>query len=70
MGITETKILKELTTMIVDHSVFLPTELPSGKKTLFLDLDETLIHTTLFPSISNYGTVKISLDGILQTVNV
>jgi hypothetical protein len=39
IGISETKYLKELTTKINDYSVFLPTELPRGKKTLFLDLD-------------------------------
>ena len=57
MGISETRVLKEIAPLINQHSVFLPTELTSGRKTLFLDLDETLIHTTLFPSLTNYGTV-------------
>ena len=41
----------------------LPTEISSHEKTLFLDLDETLIHTTFRPTPNNSAFVEVTNNG-------
>lgn len=63
MGIRHIQRMQPLTQEQLSlHRLELPT--PNlGQKTLFLDLDETLIHTSLDPQVQFENSLQIKVEG-------
>lgn len=62
----ENKIIKQL--IYKETGGFLPLQKDSLKKTLILDMDETLIHTDFSPSFNYENILEVVLDGDKTTV--